>query len=71
MGRGKSAKCVDVISVPFGFRIVMGLGLIRLLTTGKSQVPNVSVVPVSNTKGVFDVVGGPLLVWRQWLGCST
>ena len=46
-GMGSLASCVEVMTDPLGFRMVMGFLARCLLKTGRSTVKNVSVLPVS------------------------
>jgi hypothetical protein len=47
MGKSRSASWVEVITVPFGLRIVMGVRVGRLLVTGAVMVVKWAVLPVS------------------------
>ena len=47
MGKSRSASCVEVMMVPLGVRMEIGLSNRRLLMTGASMVPKWAVLPVS------------------------
>lgn len=47
MGKSSSASCVEVITLPLGLRIVMGVTVVRWLMTGAVMVAKWAVLPVS------------------------
>jgi hypothetical protein len=46
MGKSSSASCVEVITLPLGLRIVMGVTVVRWLMTGVVMVAKWAVLPV-------------------------
>ena len=73
VGRSKSARCVEYITVQLGLHIAMGDVAMRLLRTGRSTVQKCVVLPVSAMTGIVEVVvGGPTdsreRVWGRGVG---
>jgi hypothetical protein len=47
MGKSSSASCIEVITLPLGLRIMMGVSVVRWLMTGAVMVAKWAVLPVS------------------------